>query len=127
MGIQIVISFILPLLTEYYPKSTFTKYFFMLSVGTLQLTEGGHFVLIPTILAKLFGPPGGVRVFSVGFAFVGLGSLINFSIITFFSDSLGYEGIIYLLGSATLASFIYLNCFYREERVKISALEQQLN
>ena len=39
--------------------------------------EGGHFVLIPTVYAKLFGCTGGIRVFSVGFMFLGLANILN--------------------------------------------------
>jgi hypothetical protein len=43
-------------------------------------TEGGHFVLLPTIFAKLFGADAGIRVFSVGFSFIGLASLCTIAI-----------------------------------------------
>lgn len=43
--------------------------------------EGAHFVLTPTVFAKLFGPKGGIRVFSVGFSFVAVGGLINMAVL----------------------------------------------
>ena len=87
----------------------------MIAVGTLQLAEGGHFVLVPTIYAKLFGAEGGMRVYSVGFGFVGIASLINFAVVDTLLEKIGYEGIIFLYGSFSLLSLLYLLIFFKEE------------
>lgn len=52
--------------------------------------EGGHFVMAPTIYCKLFGPKDGIRVFGVGFSFIGLASIINLIIVTQFLSSVGF-------------------------------------
>lgn len=101
------------------PHSQFTQYYFLVAVGTLQLAEGGHFVLVPTIFAKLFGPEGGMRVYSVGFGFVGIASIINFGVVDFLLIKLGYEGLIFLYGSFSLVSLLYLLIFFKSETVKL--------
>ena len=50
---------------------------FLVEVSLSFNLEGAHFVLFPTILAKLFGPNGGIRTYSVGFTFIGISSLAS--------------------------------------------------
>lgn len=73
-------------------------------------------MLVPTILAKLFGTDGGMRVFSVGFGFVGVASLVNTGIISIVEESIGFEGICYLYGSFSIVALILLVNF-KEEKV----------
>lgn len=117
LAIQLVISVMLPLLTKYSPQSTFTQYFFLIAVGVSQLTEGGHFVLVPTIFAKVFGVDGGMRVYSVGFCFCGLASLCNTVLLSATLDFLGYEGLCYLYGIFNLGSLLYLVSRYKFRKV----------
>jgi hypothetical protein len=74
------------------------EYLFSLCVCMAYNIEGAHFVLTPTIFAKLYGPQGGLRVFSVGFTFVAVASVINIFILSKFLDNfgwveLGFDGI----------------------------------
>ena len=84
-------------------------------------TEGGHFVLMPTVFAKLFGPTEGIRVFSVGFTFMGLANLLNILVITEFFDhtgvlELGFSGICYIYAVLGLVSLLMLY-FFEEKKV----------
>lgn len=103
----------MPLLTKYYPTSPFTSYFFLTSVGILQLTEGGHFVLVPTVLAKIYGVEGGMRVFSVGFCFAGMGSFINTLLLSLLLTNLWYEGLCIVYTTMNLIALFYLIFIYR--------------
>jgi len=58
--------------------------------------EGAHFVIVPTVYCKIFGPDDGIRVFSVGFSFIGLASLFNIFVINNFLDAIGFSGMCYL-------------------------------
>ena len=105
--IQIIIAFGLPTIIES-SNQELVESFFLVSVGLSQLCEGGHFVLAPTVLALLFGPDGGMRVFSVGFAFVGVASLINTAVLSTLESIIGYAGICYLYGSISILALIIL-------------------
>ena len=78
-------------------------------------------MLLPTLYAKLFGIEGGVRVYSIGFSFVGVGSLINQQLLSMFLDGtwgdvLGYQGFCYLYGTLSCVSLVILLFFFKEER-----------
>jgi hypothetical protein len=83
-----------------------TLFFFFICL--VFLCEGGHFVLAPTIYAKLFGADGGIRVYSVGFSFIGLASLINILIIEYLLEILGFEGICYIYSILSAIALLIL-------------------
>lgn len=99
-------------------ESRFTAYFFLMSVGILQLTEGGHFVLVPTVLAKIYGIDGGMRVFSVGFCFAGFGSLINTLMLSILLEPFSYEGLTLVYSGFNLISLLYLVFLYKFRRIE---------
>ena len=74
---QIIIGVCLPLVLESKQSDDVKEIFFFSFVMLSFFCEGGHFVLGPTICGKLFGAEGGIRVFSVGFSFCGIGSLVH--------------------------------------------------
>lgn len=81
--------------------------------------EGGHFVIMPTILGKLFGSDGGIRVFSVAFSFVGIGSLIHIFFMSVWFDKgfdLGFEGFCHLYSVFSSISLVMLLLLFKEER-----------
>jgi len=43
--------------------------------------QGGHYVLYPIILAKLYGSHGGLYAYTLGYSFQGVASFINTLII----------------------------------------------
>jgi hypothetical protein len=49
-----------------------------------------------------------MRVFSVGFAFVGVASLINTAVLGSLESIIGYAGICYLYGVLSILAFIIL-------------------
>ena len=83
--------------------------------------EGGHFVVIPTAYAKLFGPDGGFRAFSIGFTFLIAAALVNIVANTFFLDDsgiykLGFSGICSLHFVLGVIALLLLFC-YKEDKV----------
>lgn len=96
--IQILIGFIFPTIMNM-EDSDIKNYLYAACVCISFNCEGGHFVLAPTIYAKLFGANGGIRVFSVGFCFIGISSLLNIILVTLFFDILGFSGFCYLYAS----------------------------
>lgn len=123
ISIQLFIGVSLPLLTKFMPESTFTQYFYFFSLCMIKLTYGGHFVIIPTIFAKIFGIDGGLRVYSVGFAFVGLASGLNLLLLKVSLDFLGYEGLYFLYSAFNLGSLLYLTLRYKFMKVTCCDLQ----
>ena len=79
--------------------------------------EGAHFTIAPTVFAKLFGPEGGIRVFSVGFSFAGLASLIQIFLNKFLLEPLGFGGMCYLYTLFSTISLLILLCVFEEKKV----------
>jgi len=74
--------------------------------------EGGHFVLMPTILAKLFGANGGIRLFSVGFGFIGLASVFNIMLVGTLFKFISFSGFCYIYGAFSLISLFILLVYF---------------
>ena len=92
---------------------------YMMCVCIAYNIEGGHFVVIPTAYAKLFGPAGGFRAFSIGFSFVIVAAIINIIILSLFMDNsgiyeLGFSGICSLYFLFGVIALILLTFFYKE-------------
>jgi len=127
LSVQIFLAFTLPILTTFYPKEDFTFGFFFLTVGTCQLTAGGHLTILPTVFAKLFGVDGGTRMYTVGLSFVGIASLINYQLTDrlldgTWGDVLSYDGFCALYGFMSLIALIMLLFFFKEERMSTEQL-----
>lgn len=80
-------------------------------------------MLSPTIYAKLYGAGGGIRVYSIGFSFVGIASLINIFASNIFLDKdgpffLDFSGLLYIYTSFNIVALIILHCVFKEEKVK---------
>jgi len=114
--IQIIISFAVPLILESDTLDHAIKEFvYMTSVCLIQLTEGGHFVLYPVILAELYGPNGGPLAFSIAYSFVGFASITNTLIQPLlFTDDRKEMGFSYIFGCMSILSFIMLMLFFKE-------------
>lgn len=120
--IQLIMGLVLPFLTWYAPSSLFTKIFFFFVDCSSKMTMGGHMVLVPTIFAKIYGADGGMRVFSVGFSFATICSLINSLVLPILLPAIRYEGIILVYTCLTFSSFIYLIFFYKYRRITAADL-----
>jgi len=79
--------------------------------------EGGHFVLAPTIYAKLFGPEGGIRVYSVGFCFIGLASFVNIFLMELLLENIDFSGLSFLYGVLSLIALLILCFVFKEQKV----------
>lgn len=116
---QIIIGFLTPSILHMEQSSTkeaIVSVFICLSFNL----EGGHFVLLPTILAKLFGANGGIRLFSVGFSFIGIASFTHIFFISVLLPVIGYSGICYIYACLSAVSLVILFIVFKEERVKLN-------
>ena len=75
-GAMILTQFALSLVMPYAAKS---KTWYFVCVCVAFFCEGGHFTLVPAMYKKLFGDEG-VRVFGVGFSFIGIASLFQIAL-----------------------------------------------
>ena len=96
--LQIIIGFSFPTIMDM-PPSKSKSFLYAACVCISFNCEGGHFVLAPTIYAKLFGANGGIRVFSVGFCFIGIASLLNIFFVNMLLETIGFPGFCYLYAS----------------------------
>jgi hypothetical protein len=87
--IQIAIGVFLPSIIAL-KDSQIKRILFAFCIWTSFNLEGGHFVLAPTAYAKLFGSDGGIRVFSVGFSFIGLAAILNILVMEIFLTTVGF-------------------------------------
>jgi MFS family permease len=120
--IQLVIGLILPIIMKL-PDSKAKQTIFSICICFSYNIEGAHFVVMPTVLAKLFGPNGGFRVFAIGFSFFSLASILNIGIITLFLDNtglyeLGFSGIFSLYCFFSVISIALLISF-KEKKVEL--------
>jgi hypothetical protein len=120
IGLIITLPFILHLGSDGLKKTLY------LSVVCLaHCCLGGHFVLVPTIFAKLFGAAGGIRVYSVGYAFQGIASFVNIFLLDMFLDdtgivALGYHGFTTIYAILNGVALFLLICVFKEEKVEFS-------
>jgi hypothetical protein len=117
--IQIIIGFGLPPIMELEGRESLKKIAYSICVCMSYNMEGAHFVLLPTLFAKLFGPQGGLRVFSVGLTFIGVSNFLNILILDEFLGGsglldLGFSGIMYIYGVFSTLAFIILIFFFKE-------------
>ena len=84
------------------------KIIYFVSIWLIQLTEGGHFVIYPVALSKIFGPDGGLLAYSVGFSFAGAASLINMTLTPLLLEAIGIRGLCFLFGACSLYSLLML-------------------
>jgi hypothetical protein len=99
-----------------YKDGTLKNTFFLLFVCLGFLCEGGHFVLAPTIFAKLFGAQGGIRVYSVGFSFIGVASIVNVFMMDYVLDIIGFEGFCYAYSALSVISLLILIFIFEEKK-----------
>ena len=83
--------------------------------------EGAHFTIVPAVLAKLFGPDGGIQAYSVGFSFIGLASLVNIALVSLCLDgpgvlNWGFTGINYFYATMNLIALLLLRLVFKEEK-----------
>lgn len=115
--IQIFMGLGIPMFMRYLPDSGFTMAFFLFVDCACKMTMGGHMVLVPTIFAKIYGPDGGMRVFSVGFSFATIASLMNTIVTEALLGPIGYDGILLAYTVFSAISLTYLIFFYKYRRI----------
>ena len=73
-------------------------------------------MLAPTIFAKLFGAQGGIRVYSVGFSFIGMASIVNVFMMDYVLDVIGFEGFCYAYSALSFMSLFILVFIFEEKK-----------
>lgn len=71
-------------------------------------------MLGPTIYAKLYGPEGGIRVYSVAFSFVGIASLINIFLMEILLEAIDFKGVCFVYGTLSALALIILLFIFKE-------------
>ena len=80
--------------------------------------QGGHYVLYPIILAKLYGSHGGLTAYTVGYSFQGVASFINTLIIKLlFPNILDFKGVCMLYGIFTILALFLLLFVYKGSKM----------
>lgn len=120
--IMMINAFCLPIVMEI-KNEKFKQVLFTICLCVAYNIEGGHFVVMPTALAKLFGPDGGFRTFAIGFGFFSVASIINGLMINKFLDhtgwiELGFGGICYIYFGCAAVSLVLISLF-KENKVVI--------
>lgn len=129
--IQIIVGFTLPPIMDMKDKESLKETLFAIYVCIVYNLEGAHFVITPTVFAKLYGAQGGIRVFSVGFTFIAVASLFNIFIIAKFIGSdgwydLGFNGICYIYAGFSTMGLLILIFVFNEKKVKLKPQRQTL-
>lgn len=112
-----MMQFTLSLVMPYAARS---KTWYAICVCIAFFCEGGHFTLVPAMYKKLFGDEG-VRVFGVGFSFIGIASLFQIALFWTIGHSVSQAGILYIFGAMCLAALLLLLFVFKEERVVIAS------
>jgi len=92
--------------------TTFATYFIWVCI--IMLCEGAHFVLLPSVCAKIYGPHMGAKMYAFLVPSYGLGTLSSMVLQKYYIADLGYETMWTMLTIMTLLALV-LNCvFFRE-------------
>jgi MFS family permease len=91
-------------------------YFFW--VCLLIWLEGGHFVLLPTIMAKIF-PETRAQIYSIAFSLNGMANLLAIILIRYFLVYVGFAFFFYVGGVFSIISLLLLVFLFKEEPVVI--------
>ena len=91
-----------------------SKALFLIWISMIIWAEGGHFALVPTLCAKLFGKHASL-VYGVAFSFAAISQILSAVLVRFFIKSVGYESF-YYIGSAMSLMALFLVLFLFEEK-----------
>lgn len=129
MSVQIVIAFAAPLILEIGDKTEYIslkKATYSVSSILTTLMQGGHYVLYPVILNKMYGTEGGLLAFSVAFTFQGVASLLNLTLIKTLATSdsgldkkpLDFKSICFIYGSLNVFALGLLIFCYKGSKTQ---------
>lgn len=106
---NVIFGFTLPLV-----RSNRTLYFIWICI--IVHCEGGHFTLVPTICAKLFGKHAAL-VYGVAFSFGGVANVVTSILVKTLLADIGFIPFYVIASSLSLAALIILLVFFKEEKV----------
>jgi MFS family permease len=120
--LQTTISFSLPFIIEHMETNSKLQHvLYSIAIPLTYNLEGALFVMTPTVFAKLYGPQGGLRVYSVGFCFIACASLMNILLNTLLFKAIGYQGLSFINAALTLVALFLLLFIFKEEKVVIKS------
>lgn len=122
--LQLLVALSLPSILQC-KDGKFKNTLFLLSVCFGFFCEGGHFVLAPTIFAKLFGAQGGIRVYSVGFSFIGVASIVNVFMMDYVLDIIGFGGFCYAYSALSFVALLILVFAFEEKKAFAPSMPQK--
>jgi len=106
--IQIVFGFTFVLTNHY-------KAMFFIWVCVIIFCEGGHFTLVPTACAKMFGEHAPL-VFGFAFSFGSVSQIISSVLVTFLLDKIGFGPFYYASGALSVLALVVLIFFFEEKK-----------
>ena len=87
-------------------------------ISLMLLGEGGHFVLVPNVLKKIYGAESGTVLYGILFSYTGITSTIQIflqkAILT--EDASGYNILFYVNGLASCIALALLLLFFNERQ-----------
>ncbi|CDW86897.1 major facilitator superfamily protein [Stylonychia lemnae] len=89
---------------------------FFIWVCIIVWCEGGHFSLVPTAVARMFGEHAPI-VYGFAFSFGSIPQIISSIMVKFYLKDIGYDAFYYASAAATLISLIILIFFFEEKKV----------
>lgn len=75
--------------------------------------EGGHFTLVPTLCAKLFGEHAAI-VYGIAFSFGSIAQIVSSVFVKFFLKDIGFETFFYVSAALSVVSLVILVLLFKE-------------
>lgn len=91
------------------------KALFFIWVCMIVWCEGGHFSLVPTACANLFGKHAAI-VYGFAFSFGSFSQILSSVLVTFFLNDIGYETFYYVSAGLSAAALLMLIFVFKEEK-----------
>lgn len=79
-------------------------------------TEGGHFSIVPTACARLFGEHA-ATVYGIAFTFVGVTQIASGILVKLFLQDFGFAAFYYLGSILSVISLVILLTLFEEKKV----------
>ena len=92
------------------------KALYLIWVSMIVWAEGGHFSLVPTICAKLFGKHAPI-VYGVAFSFGATPQILSSVMVRFFLKDIGYESFYYLGTALSMIALVLLLFVFEEKKI----------
>ena len=118
--LNIMIAIGLPLIMEIKAPGMkpFQRVAYSISGLTVPLTMGCHYLIYPVILAKIYGTSGGIKAYTIGYVFHGIGSLTSTLMVKSLDHKIGFKGLSWIFGALSTFSLVVLLTLYKGSKTK---------